>query len=215
MNTKHIYLFLTLFTMFLFACKNEPKKTNDKLEEIIESGNKAQHEKVYTDAIKFNDAIVGLQAKVAVELLKLNEIQEPEEFRYIISNSLKDQCKFALETLEGIEFSGDDKGLKSAALDLFRFYNYEMINNYIDLADLIDRSYKENISESELDDINEEFTFIINEIGSIEQPLDLRFQQAQSDFAKANGVVVSEDLNPLIKELKDIEGYEEYIEENY
>ena len=215
MKTKHIYLFLTLFTIFLFACGNEPKKTDDKLEEIIESGNNAQHERVYTDAIEFNDAIIGLQAKIGVEILKITEVQEPEEFRYLISNSLKDQCKFAVETLEGIEFSSDDKGFKNAALDLFRFYNYEMINIYLEMADLIDKSNEENLSESELENIGEEYVFLIDEITNNEKPLDLRLQQAQSDFAEANGFDVSRDLNPLIEELEDVEGYEEYIEENY
>ena len=214
MKTKHIYLFLTLFTIFLFACENEPKKTDNKLEKIIESGNNAQYERVYSEAIEFNDAIIGLQTKIGVEILKIAKVQDPEEFRYLISNSLKDQCKFAIETLEGIEFSGDDKGFKNAALDLFKFYNYEVINTYSEVADLIDKSNEENLSESELENIREEYVLLIDEIANKEKPLDLRFQQAQSDFAEANGFDIAND-HPLIEEFEDIEGYEEYIEKNY
>ena len=215
MKTKHIYLFLTLFTIFLFACGNESKKTDDKLEKIIESGNNAQYKTVYTDAIEFNDAIIGLQAKIGVEVLKIAEAKDSEEFRYLISNSLKDQCEFAVETLEGIKFSGDDKGFKSAALDLFRFYDHALINIYLEMADLIDRSNDENLSESELENIGEEYMFLMDEITNKEKPLDLRLQQAQSDFAEANGFDILKDLNPLIEEFEDVETYEEYIQENY
>tara|TARA_B100000900_G_C20456598_1_gene665431 strand:- start:141 stop:788 length:648 start_codon:yes stop_codon:yes gene_type:complete len=215
MKTKHINLFLTLFTILLFTCGNETKKTDDRLEKLIEKGNNAQHEREYTDALKYNDAIVGLQAKIGVEILNIAEAQDSEELRYLISNNLKDQCKFAVETLEGIKFIGDDKGLKNAALDLFRFYNDECVNIYYEMADLIEKSNEENISESELVNIYDEYMFLMEKITNTEKPLDHRFQQAQSDFAKANGLYISKDLNPLMEKFEDVEGYEEYIEENY
>ena len=57
-----------------------------------------------------------------------------------------------------------------------------LINIYLEMADLIDRSNDENLSESELENIGEEYMFLMDEITNKEKPLDLRLTAFQSDF---------------------------------
>ena len=214
MKTKHIYLFLSLFTIIFFACG--PETNEEKINDLIEDGNNSKNKNIYTDALEFNNAIIGLQAKIGVEILKIGECQDSEELKDLVSGSMKETSEFAVETLEDIEFSGDDKGFKDAALNLFRFYNETLCGIYLELAEIIKKSEEDNLSSSELESLGERYADLTYEISEKEKPLDLRLQKTQSDFAKANGFYVDADLNPLVEKFKEeVDGYEEYIEENY
>jgi len=86
----------------------------------------------------------------------------------------------------------------------------------LELVEIIKRSEENNLSSSELESLRKEYMGFMDEISEKEKPLDLRLQKAQSDFAKANRLILDKNLNPLIEKFEEeAEGYEEYIEENY
>ena len=85
-----------IVTIILFTCVNEPEPKSKTLDDLIEDGNNAKNKNVYTDALEFNNAIIGLQAKIGIEILKIGECQDSEAFEDLISGSMKEACEFVI-----------------------------------------------------------------------------------------------------------------------
>ena len=194
MKTKHIYLFLSLFTIMFIACNPETKE--EKVDALIEDANNAKNKNVYTDAFEFNDAIVGLDTKIQIEVLKFMPMNDIDSLRKQVS-IIQKEILSSTEILGKISCSNDkDNKFKNATISYFNNLNkiYEAWSLFLDEMDnenidnMID--YNENISET----LNDKLYTILELEKTDLNPLWL---SAQIVFAEENGSSVDTEDHPL------------------
>ena len=197
MKTKHIYLFLSLFTIIFFAC--DPETKEEKVDALIEVANNAGNKSVYTDFYEYNDAIVGLDTKITIEVYKFMEMNDLDSLKKQVS-VIQKEISSGTEILQKISCSKDkDNKFKNATISMFNNQNKiceawslffdEMDNENID--NMLD--YNENISETLNDKL---YTIIELEEGVFNQ----LWVAAQETFAKENGTFVDPEDHPLDEE---------------
>jgi len=204
MKTKHIYLFLSLLTIILFAC--DPETKEEKLDSYIEAGDNAKNKNVYTDAFEFNDAIVGLDTKIQIEVLKFMPMNDIDSLRKQVS-IIQKEILSAIEIMKNISCSKDKNNkFKNATISLFNNYKKLYVESWPSFLDEMDNEnidnlsgYNEYISET-LNDKGEE----IAEFGIDYERLHTLWLSAQESFARENGAGVSED-HPLNEEFEKYE----------
>ena len=194
MKTKHIYLFLSLFTIMLIACNPETKE--EKVDALIEDANNAKNKSVYTDVFEYNNAIVGLETKIRIEVLKFMPMNDIDSLRKQVS-IIQKEILSSTEILGKISCSNDkDNKFKNATISYFNNQNkiYEAWSLFLDEMDnenidnMID--YNENISET----LNDKLYIILELEKTDFNPLWL---SAQRVFAEENGSFVDTEGHPL------------------
>jgi len=205
MKTKHIYLFLSLFTMILFAC--DPETKEEKVDALIEDANNAKYKNVYTDAIEYNDAIIGLQAKIVIEILNFMPMNDLDSLRRQVG-IIQKEILSSTEILEGISCSKDKNNkFKNQGIVLFNHYKkgnktWEMFLEHEDtdgIESLLDFN-DENMSEN-LNSLSNSIIEIEGEGARINED----FLTAQQFFAKEAGIMMSTEENPLNEEIDKYE----------
>lgn len=202
MKTKHIYLLLSLFTIILFACGPETKE--EKLDNYIEAGDNAKNKSIYTNPIEFSDAIVGLDTKIIIEMIKFHPMEDVDEMTKQLS-VLQKEILSAIEILEKISCPKDKNNkFKNASLSMFNLYDSwadawssfldEMDNENID--NFLD--YNENISET----LNNKL-YNVSEL-EFELQSNNSWISAQEDFSKEAGFMISTEEHPLDEEIDNL-----------
>lgn len=156
------------------------------------------HAQNFTDAISYNDFIIGEQTKVGLEILKFNDIMGSE-------NPTKENIKLALDSLvivaeqafETVKQAGafeDNMRFYNAATDLFGYYVKSMSTYYYELLDLY-------FVTEYTDEINNQIETIVNAIVEQEAKYDQEFAEAQQEFAAKYKITLGS--NELQEQLHD------------
>jgi hypothetical protein len=204
MKTKHIYLFLSLLTMILFAC--DPETKEEKVDALIEDANNAGNKSVYKDIFKYNDAIVGLDTKITIEILKFEPLEDVDEMRKQLS-VIQKEISSATDIIQKISCPKDKNNkFKKATISMFEKYNKLYVESWSSFLDEMDNEnidnysdYNENISETLNDKI---YNIYMLEIEA--QQVTLDFGTAQEVFAKENGSFVDPEDHPLDEEFDNL-----------
>jgi DNA-binding transcriptional regulator YiaG len=212
MKTKHIYLFLSLFTIILFACEPETKK--EKLDNLIEDADNAKNKSVYTDGEEYNDALVGLDTKINVEVLNLMKLSSVDN---IIDNAysnlnaedikeireqiglIQKEVASVTEIVQKISCPQDKNNkFKNAALALFSSYNKCYFEDWPLLLNEIEKLHSE-----EENDVDEAYGRLYDMMMK-EQDLVLVVSDAQQTFSKEAGFIISREDHPLDEEFENL-----------
>ena len=203
MKLKNYSQLLFIISIIFFYSCNE-KTSNEKVDEYLANAESAKDHSVYTDAISYNDAIVGIQTKIITEALVFAEYGENIFKMRKQLAVVQEEIKIALTTVNEIYYSGDtDQKFKTATLKLFNFYNKIFTEDYVAILDLRD------ITENEEDyDISNaaylEMHEIIEKFSAEETIVDLEFEEAQKSFARENRMFIDPSAHPLQEEIDDL-----------
>ena len=143
MKIQRLASTILLFSVaVLFSCNSKSKSKNssssDKVDEYLEKANYAENNNTYDNALDYNDAIVGLQTKVMVEILEISEKTEVHEMRTQLA-IIQEEINSSALVLNKIYFDGDNNSkFKRTAQKLFDFYERIFNNDYEKLLDLLD-----------------------------------------------------------------------------
>ena len=203
MKLKNFHHLLFIISIICFYSCNE-KTSNKKVDEYLDNAEYAKDHNVYTDAISYNDAIVGIQTKIITEVL---EFAEYSEHLFKMRKQLavvQEEIKIALTTANKIYYSGDtDQRFKKATLKLFNFYDRLFTEDYVAILDL--RYITDN--EEDYDIANAaylEMNKIIEKFSAEETIVDLEFEEAQKIFARENRMFIDPSAHPLQEEIDDL-----------
>jgi hypothetical protein len=204
MKTKNIYLFLSLFTIIFFAC--DPETKEEKVDALIEDANNAGNKSVYKDIFKYNDAIVGLDTKITIEILKFEPLEDVDEMRKQLS-VIQKEISSATDIIQKISCPKDKNNkFKKATISMFEKYNKLYVESWSSFLDEMDNEnidnmldYNENIRET----LNDK---LYNVIESEEEVYTFgnSWLSAQESFAKENGSFVDPEDHPLDEEFDNL-----------
>lgn len=112
MKIQRLASTILLFSVaVLFSCNSKSKSKNssssDKVDEYLEKANYAENNNTYDNALDYNDAIVGLQTKVMVEILEISEKTEVHEMRTQLA-IIQEEINSSALVLNKIYFDGDN-----------------------------------------------------------------------------------------------------------
>jgi hypothetical protein len=202
MKLKNLPIFIILFSLITFS-SCEQKTKDEKVDTYLEKAEDAENNSIFNDAIEYNDAIVGIQTKVMVEVLNMgnyDNVSDMKEQLVLIQIELKS----TLITLNKIYFDGDkDQKFKTSSLKLFNFYDRVFNEDYarvLDLLDIIENEEDYDISNSAFNEMNE----IIQNFSEEETEIDLEFQEAQKSFARENNIFIDPSEHPLQEEIDNL-----------
>tara|TARA_B110000211_G_scaffold114444_1_gene132677 strand:- start:736 stop:1347 length:612 start_codon:yes stop_codon:yes gene_type:complete len=203
MKLKNFRHLLFIISIICFYSCNE-KTSNKKVDEYLDNAEYAKDHNVYTNAISYNDAIVGIQTKIITEVL---EFAEYSEHLFKMRKQLavvQEEIKIALTTANKIYYSGDtDQRFKKATLKLFNFYDRLFTEDYVAILDL--RYITDN--EEDYDIANAaylEMNKIVEKFSAEEAIVDLEFEEAQKIFARENRMFIDPSAHPLQEEIDDL-----------
>ena len=203
MKLKNFRHLLFIISIICFYSCNE-KTSNKKVDEYLDNAEYAKDHNVYTNAISYNDAIVGIQTKIITEVL---EFAEYSEHLFKMRKQLavvQEEIKIALTTANKIYYSGDtDQRFKKATLKLFNFYDRLFTEDYVAILDL--RYITDN--EEDYDIANAaylEMNKIVEKFSAEETIVDLEFEEAQKIFARENRMFIDPSAHPLQEEINDL-----------
>lgn len=195
-----------LFASFILtSCGSDDStksKKENKVDEYLDNAEYAKDHNVYKDASSYNDAIVGIQTKVMVEMLALGKYTALIDLRKQVA-VIQEEIKIALTTANKIYYSGDtDQKLKKAALKLFNFYDKILAEDYVailDLRDVIDNEEDYDIANAAYLEMNE----IIEKFSLEETIFDLEFEEAQESFCRSHRIFL-ESEHPLQEDIDNL-----------
>jgi len=200
MKTKHIYLFISLFTIILFACGPETKE--EKLNSYIEDGDNAGNKSVYTDAIEFSDALVGLDTKIQIKVLNLMKALEDQDIDQMREELIVVQKEIlsATESLQKISCTKDQNDkFKNAAVSLFNCYNRIYFEDWTLILDEMDK-----VQKDENYVVDEDIYIKWIEGMQEEESLIFSVGAAQEDFAEENNFSMDDEDHPLDEEFNNL-----------
>lgn len=202
MTLKNLPIFIILFSLITFS-SCEQKTKEKKVDIYLEKAEDAENNSIFYDAIEYNDAIVGIQTKVMVEVLNMGNYENVSEMKAQLV-LIQIELKSALITLNKMHFDGDkDHKFKTSSLKLFNFYNKVFNEDYVrvlDLLDIIENEEDYDISNSAFNEMNE----IIQNFSEEEIEIDLNFQEAQKNFARENNIFIDPSEHPLQEEIDNL-----------
>ncbi len=152
-----------------------------------------------TSAIEFNDIIVGEQNKIGQRLIDFNAAVEAGTSTDLPLKLTLEQAKASTAVVEKLSWQ-DGAALKKSAIELFKFYQSIVANEYVEMVKIIE---KPDLSEADVTHLNE----LVASISEREAKLDADFAAQQEAFAKLNGFTLTE--NELQDELDGL-GEEDY-----
>lgn len=152
----------------------------------------------FTDAISYNDFIVGQQTKVGSEIIKFNDLMGSENpSKEIIKTALDTLVIVAEQALQTVNQAGpfeDNIRFYNASTELFGYYVKSMSTFYYQLLDLF-------FVTEYTDEISNQIETIVNAIVEQEAMFDQEFAEAQQEFAAKYKITLG--ANELQEELHD------------
>lgn len=158
---KLIYI-PVLAVIFLFSCKPSQK-----------------------EAVAYNNEMVGIQQDVSSETLKLsNQIGTADSSAaYALLDKLSSGLAEQKKKVDALSFKGDDKGMKNALLDAFKYFDKVFHEDYKKILDIrFTKPLPENAQAQIMD--------IVNKITKEGTGIDEKFKQAQMSFAKDYNIML-------------------------
>jgi hypothetical protein len=137
------------------------------------------------DALEFNDIIVGEQTKIGQKLIDFNYAVEAGTDTDLPLKLTLEQIKVSLAEVEKISWQ-DGAALKKSAIELFKFYQSIVSNEYVEMVNIIE---KPELSEADITRVNE----LMASITEREAKLDAEFAAQQEAFAKLNNFTLTEN----------------------
>jgi|TARA_B110000902_G_scaffold197800_1_gene224429 hypothetical protein len=108
---KIINIIIPIFIIILIGCVTETNE--EKIKNSIQAGEEARYKTEYSEAIEYNDAIVGLQTKAAAILLDIENYTGDFEGIKQLKEKLDRECNSILSILDKMIFlPGSDCGMK-------------------------------------------------------------------------------------------------------
>lgn len=208
MKIQRLASTILLFSVaVLFSCNSKSKSKNssssDKVDEYLEKANYAENNNTYDNALDYNDAIVGLQTKVMVEILEISEKTEVYEMRAQLA-IIQEEINSSALVLNKIYFDGDyNSKFKRTAQKLFDFYERTFNNDYeklLDLLDVVNNEDDYDIANNAFLEVNT----IVTSFSSEEEVLDEEFSQAQKSFARDNRIFIDPAAHPLQEKIDNL-----------
>lgn len=198
---------LILFGSFILtSCGSDDSrksKKDNKVDEYLDNAEYAKDHNVYTDAISYNDAIIGIHTKVLVEMLEMGKYTDLIDMRKQLA-VIQEEVKIALTTINKIYYSGDaDQRFKNAALKIFNFYDRIFTEDYVailDLRDITDNEEDYDIANAAYLKMNK----IVEKFSAEETILDVEFEEVQKSFARENRIFIDPSDHPLQEEIDDL-----------
>lgn len=132
-----------------------------------------------TSAIEFNDKIVEEQNKIGQRLIDFNAAVEAGTSTDLPLKLTLEQTKASLAIVEKLSWQ-DGAGLRNSAIELFKFYQSIVANEYVEMVKIIE---KPDLSEADVTRLNELMASITDREGK----LDAEFAAQQDKFAELNG----------------------------
>jgi len=211
MKLKNLFQLAILISIITFySCdekqtKRESKTKNEKkIDEYLERAEEAENNTIYTDAIEYNDAIVGIQTKVLVEVLAIGDYTEVTDMRKQLL-VIQKETKSAVDILNRIYFEGDtDQKLKISFLKLFNFYNRIFTEDYERVLDLLDIMNNDDEDYDIANNAYLEMNTIIEDFSAEEAVLDLEFSELQESFCRDNRIFLDPSEHPLQEKLDNL-----------
>ena len=215
MKKNHITkLILSSFFIMIFGCGTETNE--EKISNSIKEGEEAKYKKEYSDPIEYNDAIVGLQMKVAIILLEIEEHQGDFSGITQLNENLKKTCQEILSIIEEISFTGGyDYGLKENFTN--QLHNWECCYMTIRQMEILEELYSVDTTNTEdMIDYQKnmtEFIEILEKQFVIEENLNNAILESQKEFAKAYDTKIEEG-HPLDEKWDEVnKENEEFFED--
>lgn len=144
-----------------------------------------------TSAIEFNDMIVEEQTKIGQRIIDFNTAVENSAPTDLPLQLTLDQTKASIAVVEKLSWQ-DGAALKKSALELFKFYQSIVANEYVEMVKIVE---KPELVDADITRINE----LLASITDREAVLDADFAAQQEAFAKLNGFTL--ERNELQDEL--------------
>ncbi|MAZ58529.1 MAG: hypothetical protein CMP56_03885 [Flavobacteriales bacterium] len=189
-------VFIICSFLLIIAC---PPTNEQKINDYVNTAQKAEENGFFNDAIEYNDAIVGIQTKITLKILAWGQTDDIDEMKSILID-VQQEIKTGLNTAKQLSFNGDSKSkLKNGAIKLLEFYDKVFNNEYEKLMLLVEQltNDAESFTEEEYISIALEMGKIIDQVSVDENILDTEFAKLQEQFAKDNGFVLSDESHPL------------------
>ena len=194
-NIKY-YTFIICSFLLIIAC---PPTNEQKINDYITKAQEAEKNGLFTDAIEYNDAIVGIQTKITLKILAWGKTDDIDEMKSILKD-VQQEIKTGLTTAQQLSFDGDNQNkLKNGSIKLLEFYDKVFNDEYEQLMLLVEQLTKnaENLTEEEYINIALEMGTLVDQVSVEENLLDIEFTDLQEQFAKDNGFVLSDEDHPL------------------
>ena len=206
MNNIKYWIFTICSLLLMVACQPTNK---EQVNYYVDKAQEAEKNGSFTDAIEYNDAIIGIQTQITLKILAWGETDDINEMKSILKDVQK-EIKTGLSTAKQLSFDGDNQNkLKHGAIQLLEFYDKVFNNEYEDLMLLVEKLTKnsDTLSEEEYIKIALEMGELVDEVSVEENLLDIEFAKLQEQLAKNNGFVLSDETHPLQEMLDDEVGY--------
>ena len=184
---------LSSFFIMIFACGTETNE--EKISNLLKEGEEAKYKKEYSDPIEYNDAIVGLQMKVAIILLEIEEYQGDFSGITQLNENLKKTCQETLSIIKEMSFTGgSDYGLKENFTN--QLHNWECCYMTSRQMEILEYLYSVDTTNTE-DMITSqkkwtEFIEILEKQFVIEESLNNSILESQEKFSEAYGIEIEE-----------------------
>ncbi|MGE0635181.1 MAG: hypothetical protein AB7P01_01980 [Bacteroidia bacterium] len=147
-----------------------------------------------TSALEFNDNIVEEQNKIGQRIIDFNYAVEAGTDTDLPLQLTLEQTKASIAVIEKLSWQ-DGAALKKSAIELFKFYQSIVANEYVEMVKIIE---KPDLSEADITRLNE----LLASITEREAKLDADFAAQQDAFAKLNNFTL--ERNELQDELDKI-----------
>lgn len=147
-----------------------------------------------TQAIDYNDKIIGLQSKIMRSMIDFSKTFSTND-KALMKNKYTELLASIDSALRGAEalppFNGSSE-FRDAAIRLFEFYADVAKNEYGEIVEIL---YQDGITQDNADRIEE----LAEDISEREGVLDHQFATVQKAFAKKNGILLTD--NKLQREI--------------
>ena len=200
---KIINVLLSIFIILLIGCTTDTNE--EKIKNSIKEGEDARFKVEYSEAIEYNDAIVGLQTKASAILLDIENHTGDFEGLKKLTEKLDRECNSILSILDKIIFlPGNDCGMKeNLTLQIQNWkccYWTERQFEILEILYNLDSSNTEAINSSE--QILEEYMQSLVPGQETEEELNNRVLLAQGKFCEKYEILV-DGFNPLDEEWEE------------
>jgi len=147
-----------------------------------------------TQAIDYNDKIIGLQSKIMRSMIDFSKTFSTND-KALMGKKYTELLASIDSALRGAEalqpFNGSSE-FRDAAIRLFEFYDDVAKNEYGEIVAIF---HKDNVTQADADRIQE----LAEDISEREGVLDQQFATVQKAFAKKNGILLTD--NKLQREI--------------
>jgi hypothetical protein len=147
-----------------------------------------------TQAIDYNDKIVGLQSKIMRSMIDFSKTFSSNDTALMEKKytELLASIDSALRRAEALPPFNGSSAFRDTAIRLFEFYDDVAKKEYGEIVEIF---YQDNVTEADADRIQE----LAEDISEREEVLDQQFATVQKAFARKNGILLTD--NKLQREI--------------